>query len=97
MLALKDGCAVFSQDKSSPRHFPARWIMQAVEESLTRLKTDYVDLYQVQRSRSRNTAQKKPCVRSMIWCAKGKVRALGEAATFATAGDVERFSSHCRR
>jgi aryl-alcohol dehydrogenase-like predicted oxidoreductase len=24
-----------------------RWIMQAVEESLTRLKTDYIDLYQV--------------------------------------------------
>src|SRR5260370_4618430 len=46
LLALKDGYPVFS-DAHARQGTARRWIMQAVEESLTRLKTDYIDLYQV--------------------------------------------------
>src|SRR5882757_356369 len=46
MLGLKDGNMVFSEDKTR-QGASRRWIMQTVEESLTRLKTDYIDLYQV--------------------------------------------------
>ena len=46
LLALKDGYPVFSEDKAR-QGASRRWIMQAVEESLTRLKTDCIDLYQV--------------------------------------------------
>jgi aryl-alcohol dehydrogenase-like predicted oxidoreductase len=46
MLGLKDGDLVFSEDKTR-QGGSRRWIMRAVEESLTRLKTDYIDLYQV--------------------------------------------------
>ena len=46
MLGLKDGNMVFSEDKTR-QGASRRWIMPAVEESLTRLKTDYIDLYQV--------------------------------------------------
>jgi aryl-alcohol dehydrogenase-like predicted oxidoreductase len=46
LLTLKDGYPVFSEDKAS-QGASRRWIIQDVEESLTRLKTDYIDLYQV--------------------------------------------------
>ena len=56
MLGLKDGNMVFSEDKTR-QGASRRWIMQAVEESLTRLNTDYIDLYQACR-RSRNAARR---------------------------------------
>ena len=46
LLGLKDGGIVFSEDKAR-KGASRRWIMQAAEESLMRLKTDYIDLYQV--------------------------------------------------
>jgi aryl-alcohol dehydrogenase-like predicted oxidoreductase len=81
MLGLKDGNMVFSEDKTR-QGASRRWIMQAVEESLTRLKTEYIDLYQACR-RSRNAARRNPRALDDL-VRQGKVRALGEAATFAT-------------
>ncbi len=64
-----------------------RWIVQAVEESLTRLKTDYIDLYQPhvidpETPREETLRALDDLVR------QGKVRAIGEAATFAKAEDL---------
>jgi aryl-alcohol dehydrogenase-like predicted oxidoreductase len=58
--------------------------MQAVEESLTRLKTDYIDLYQVHVADS-ETPREETLRALDDLVRQGKVRALGEAATFATA------------
>ena len=44
ILATKFGNAIGGDPKK--RGGSRRWIMQAVEDSLTRLKTDYIDLYQ---------------------------------------------------
>ena len=85
LLALKDGYPVFSEDKAR-QGASRRWIMQAVEESLTRLKTDYIDLYQVHVA-DPETPREETLRASMIWCAKARC-ALGEAATFATADDL---------
>jgi aryl-alcohol dehydrogenase-like predicted oxidoreductase len=86
LLTLKDGYPVFSEDKAR-QSASRRWIMQAGEESLTRLKTDYIDLHQVHAAdpetpRGETLRALDDLVR------QGKVRALGEAATFATADDL---------
>jgi aryl-alcohol dehydrogenase-like predicted oxidoreductase len=86
MLALKDGYPVFSEDKAR-QGASRRWIMQAVEESLTRLKTDYIDLYQVHVADS-ETPREETLRALDDLVRQGKVRALGEAATFATADDL---------
>ena len=44
ILATKFGMPIGGDPKK--RGGSRRWIMQAVEDSLTRLKTDYIDLYQ---------------------------------------------------
>jgi aryl-alcohol dehydrogenase-like predicted oxidoreductase len=64
-----------------------RWIMQAVEESLTRLKTDYIDLYQVHVA-DPETPREETLRALDDLVRQGKVRAIGEAATFATAEDL---------
>jgi len=64
-----------------------RWIMQAVEESLTRLKTDYIDLYQVHVA-DPETPREETLRALDDLVRQGKVRAIGEAATFATADDL---------
>ena len=74
LLGLKDGDIIFSEDKTR-QGASRRWIMQAVEESLTRLKTDYIDLYQVHVADPETPREET-------------LRALGEAATFATADDL---------
>jgi aryl-alcohol dehydrogenase-like predicted oxidoreductase len=86
MLGLKDGNMVFSEDKTR-QGASRRWIMQAVEESLTRLKTDYIDLYQVHVA-DPETPREETLRALDDLVRQGKVRALGEAATFATADDV---------
>src|SRR5580693_5925919 len=83
MLGLKDGNLVFSEDKTR-QGASRRWIMQAVEESLTRLKTDYIDLCQVHVADPETPRE-------------AKVRPIGEAATFATADDLKRLASDRRR
>ena len=86
MLGLKDGNMVFSEDKTR-QGASRRWIMQAVEESLTRLKTDYIDLYQVHVA-DPETPREETLRALDDLVRQGKVRALGEAATFATADDL---------
>ena len=61
--------------------------MQAVEESLTRLKTDYIDLYQVHVA-DPETPREETLRALDDLVRQGKVRALGEAETFATADDL---------
>src|SRR5260370_39378156 len=73
-VGTKDGDTVFREDKTR-KGAPRRWIMHAVEESLTRLKTDYIDLYQVHVADPETPREET-------------LRALGEAATFATADDL---------
>jgi len=85
MLGLKDGNMVFSEDKTR-QGASRRWIMQAVEESLTRLKTDYIDLYQVHVADPETPRETLRALDDLV--RQGKVRALGEAATFATADDL---------
>jgi aryl-alcohol dehydrogenase-like predicted oxidoreductase len=64
-----------------------RWITQAVEESLTRLRTDYIDLYQPHVLDA--TVPREETLRALDDLVRsGKVRAIGEAATFATAADL---------
>lgn len=86
MLGLKDGNLVFSEDKTC-QGASRRWIMQAVEESLTRLKTDYIDLYQVHVA-DPETAREESLRALDDLVRQGKVRAIGEAATFAIADDL---------
>ena len=81
-----DGSLRMSDDKAR-QGASRRWIMQAVEESLTRLKSDYIDLYQphvidADVPREETLRALEDLVRS------GKVRAIGEAATFAGADDL---------
>ena len=86
MLGLKDGNLVFNEDKTR-QGASRRWIMQAVEESLTRLKTDYIDLYQVHVA-DPETPREETLRALDDLVRQGKVRAIGEAATFATADDL---------
>ena len=86
LLALKDGYPVFSEDQAR-QGASRRWIMQAVEESLTRLNTDYIDLYQVHVA-DPETPREETLRALDDLVRQGKVRAIGEAATFATADDL---------
>jgi aryl-alcohol dehydrogenase-like predicted oxidoreductase len=86
LLGLNGGVLVYSEDKSR-QGASRRWIMQAVEESLARLKTDYIDLYQVHVA-DRQTPREETLRALDDLVREGKVRAIGEAATFATADDL---------
>lgn len=64
-----------------------RWIMESVEESLKRLKTDYIDVYQPHVIDPAVSAEEM--MRSLDDLVRqGKVRAIGLAATNATAADL---------
>src|SRR5271168_1690263 len=77
MLGLKDGNMVFSEDKTR-QGASRRWIMQAVEESLTRLKTDYIDLYQLHADVAERPQEDD--VRALDdLLRQGEVRAIAEA------------------
>jgi aryl-alcohol dehydrogenase-like predicted oxidoreductase len=85
ILGLKDGDTIFSEDKTR-QGASGRWIMQAVEESLKRLKTDYIDPYQVHVADPETPREETLRARNEL-VREAKVRALGEAATFATPDD----------
>src|ERR1700688_3978031 len=91
MLGLKDGNMVFSEDKTR-QGASRRWIMQAVEESLTHLKTDYIDLYQVHVA-DPETPREETLRALDDLVRQGKVRAIGEAATFAPADGLTPFAT----
>ncbi|MGH9298460.1 MAG: aldo/keto reductase [Acidimicrobiales bacterium] len=55
-----------------------RWVRQEVEESLTRLNTDYIDLYQIHRPDPRTDIEETLSVLSDL-VREGKVRAFGSS------------------
>jgi len=64
-----------------------RWIMRAVEQSLTRLQTDYIDLYQIHRPAPDTDIEETLSALTDLMRA-GKVRAIG-ASTFPVSEIVE--------
>ncbi len=64
-----------------------RWIMQAVDASLKRLQTDYIDLYQVHRPQSETDIEETLSALTDLIRA-GKVRAIG-SSTFPVSEIVE--------
>ena len=64
-----------------------RWLTRAVEDSLRRLQTDYIDLYQVHRPAPDTDVEETLSVLTDL-LRQGKVRAIG-ASTFPAADIVE--------
>src|SRR5665213_346727 len=74
VLATKFGMAM--SDSARPRDASRGYIMRAVEASLSRLRTDWIDLYQVHRPDPKTPIEET--LRSMDDLVKqGKVRAIG--------------------
>jgi len=72
-----DGALQMSTDKMR-QGASRRWIMQSVEESLARLKTDYIDLYQPHMIDA-DTPREETLRALDDLVHEGKVRAIGEA------------------
>jgi aryl-alcohol dehydrogenase-like predicted oxidoreductase len=85
-----DGGLLMASDKTR-EGASRRWIMRAVEESLTRLKSEYIDLYQPH-VLDGETPREETLRALEDLITQGKVRAIGEAATFATVSDHPRAS-----
>lgn len=68
-----------SQQDPNQRGGSRRWIMRAVEDSLRRLKTDYIDLYQVHRP-STDTDVEETLGALTDLVRQGKVRYLGSSS-----------------
>jgi aryl-alcohol dehydrogenase-like predicted oxidoreductase len=81
-----DGSLERSTDRRR-RGLSRRWLTAAVEESLTRLGTDYIDLYQVH-TIDEETEREETLGTLDELVRQGKVRAIGEAAGAATAAHV---------
>jgi len=78
VLATKFGRPV--DDDPSHQGTSRRWIMTAVENSLRRLQTDYIDLYQVHRlDPSTDIEETLSALSDLIH--SGKVRAIGSSTT----------------
>ena len=74
VLASKFGMPM--DDAGTLKGGSRRYIMQAVEASLKRLRTDWIDLYQLHQ-RIPGRRWKKRSARSMIWYGQGKIRYAG--------------------
>jgi len=72
IIATKVGFDLGGDKKGLSR----RWIMQAVEDSLRRLQTDYIDLYQSHKD-DPDTPQEETLAAYAELIASGKVRAIG--------------------
>src|SRR6476661_492624 len=68
-----------SEDDPNQRGGSRRWIMRAVEDSLRRLKTDYIDLYQVHRP-SPDTDVEETLGALSDLVRQGKVRYVGSSS-----------------
>src|SRR4051794_31733262 len=66
---------------------PRRWIIRAVEDSLRRLDTDWIDLYQVHRPRTDTDIEETPGALTDL-VRQGKIRYIG-ASTFPASQIVE--------
>jgi aryl-alcohol dehydrogenase-like predicted oxidoreductase len=67
-------------DEPNQQGTSRRWIMTAVEESLRRLKTDYIDLYQIHRlDPSTDIEETLSALSDLV--RSGKVRAIGSSNT----------------
>jgi aryl-alcohol dehydrogenase-like predicted oxidoreductase len=78
VLATKFGRPL-SEDPNQ-RGTSRRWIMTAVEGSLRRLQTDYIDLYQVHRLDPDTDIEETLSALSDLVCS-GKIRAIGSSTT----------------
>ena len=86
LMDVVDGELVFNENLQR-RGMSRRWIMQAVEESLRRLKTDYIDLFQPHMLDA--TVPIDETMRALDdLVQQGKVRAIGQAVNNTTANDV---------
>lgn len=74
-------------DDPNQRGSSRRWLTRAVEDSLRRLQTDYIDLYQVHRPAPDTDVEETLSVLTDLM-RQGKVRAIG-ASTFPAADIVE--------
>lgn len=74
-------------DDPNRRGSSRRWLTRAVEDSLRRLKTDYIDLYQVHRPAPDTDIEETLSVLTDLM-RQGKVRAIG-ASTFPASDIVE--------
>jgi aryl-alcohol dehydrogenase (NADP+) len=74
-------------DDPNQRGSSRRWLTRAVEDSLRRLQTDYIDLYQVHRPAPDTDIEETLSVLTDL-LRQGKVRAIG-ASTFPAADIVE--------
>jgi aryl-alcohol dehydrogenase-like predicted oxidoreductase len=83
----RHGNTVISTDEAR-RGLSRRWIFQSIEESLKRLNTDYIDLYQPHATDE--TVPREETLRAFEdLIQQGKVRAIGEATTFANLRNLE--------
>lgn len=89
-----DGSFRYSDDDSR-RGVSRRWIMQSVEESLSRLKTDYIDLYQLHEIDPKVDAEETMRALDDL-IAQGKVRAIGLAANAGTVADLTMLQEAAR-
>jgi aryl-alcohol dehydrogenase-like predicted oxidoreductase len=74
-------------DEPNQRGSSRRWLTRAVEDSLRRLQTDYIDLYQVHRPAPDTDIEETLSVLTDL-LREGKVRAIG-ASTFPASDIVE--------
>ena len=85
-LASKCGCLVGAppapRGQSGPHLFTRQNILAGVEQSLTRMKTDYLDVVQFHISPSRRTLEENGAVEALLELkAAGKVRFIGMSGT----------------
>jgi aryl-alcohol dehydrogenase-like predicted oxidoreductase len=76
----RPGSSVAGHGDSDPNRYGAsrRWLMTEVEESLRRLQTDYIDLYQIHRPDPDNDVEETLSALSDL-IHSGKVRAIGSS------------------
>jgi len=86
-IVLATKCFLPMGDDPNRRGSSRRWIMRAVEDSLRRLQTDYIDLYQVHRPAPDTDIEETLSVLTDLM-REGKVRAIG-ASTFPASDIVE--------